>query len=55
MERSKNQDCVQDVEAERYRIKIIDIINSINNECVLKKIYTVAITHKSILDEKEGG
>ncbi len=51
----ENQVCAQDMKVEEYRKKIINIINLIDNERVLKKIYTVAITHKSILDEKEGG
>ncbi len=40
-------------EKEWYKEKIVEMINKISNEDVLKKIYTVVKTHLEILKEKE--
>ena len=37
-----------------YRKKIIDMVNGINDESVLKKIFTVTKTHIDILNWKKG-
>lgn len=41
-------------EKEWYRGKIIDMVRHIDNESILKKIYTIVKTHIAILNEKEG-
>lgn len=38
-----------------YKEKIVEIVNQIESESTLKKIYTFAKTLKDILNEKEGG
>ena len=42
-------------EKEWYREKIFEIVNQIEDESMLKKIYTFSKTLKDILNEKEGG
>lgn len=40
---------------EWYRERIVEMLERIRSETVLRKIYTVVKTHINILNEKEGG
>lgn len=42
-------------EIEWYRERIVEMVEGIRSETVLRKIYTVVKTHLNILNEKEGG
>lgn len=51
----KRKDDLSKITKESYREKIVEMIGRIEDETMLKKIYTFAKTIKDILNEKEGG